>query len=71
VSCSGSSFTEASHGIEDFVGGLGPHEGLGVLVVDLDVSPEVVFETLDAFVGGPADLLVREGGEPALYEINP
>ena len=50
VSCAGSSLTETSDSGEYFVGGFGPHEGLGAFVVDLDVPVEVPFKSPDAFV---------------------
>ena len=63
--------TKASNACEDFVSGFRPHEGLGVPVRDLDVCTDGGFELPGAPMDPAAQLLVREGGEPALHEIDP
>jgi hypothetical protein len=57
---------EAGDAGEDLVGGLGPDEGLGLGVVDVDDFADRLLEPGDAAVRAAADLLLRELGEPAL-----
>jgi hypothetical protein len=54
--------------VEDFVGGLGPYEWLGVLVPCLDPGPHIGFQGFDAAVGAAAQLAVGQLGEPSLYQ---
>jgi hypothetical protein len=52
--------------VEDFLGGLGPHEGFGVFVPVLDPLADVFFQCCNAFVDTPAEELAGEVGEPSL-----
>src|SRR5262249_48933083 len=63
--------TEASHAIEDLVGRLRPHEGLGVAVCDVDVLTDGGLELASAAMDTPAELLLRQRREPALDEVGP
>lgn len=58
-------------GVEDLVGGLGPDEGFGVGVLDVDPLADVGFEFGDAAVGGAAEFAVGEFGEPAFDQVEP
>jgi hypothetical protein len=71
VSCAGSSLKISGEGVEDLVGGLLPHERLGVVVPGLDPGSDVGFEGLDARVGAAADLLVGEVAEPSFDLVEP
>src|SRR5262245_14795885 len=63
--------TKARNAREDFVSRLRPHEGLGSSVGDLDVAADGRFELPRAAVHAAAQLLLREGGEPSLDQIDP
>ena len=63
--------TEPGHAGEDFVGGLGPRERLRSRIGEREVSLDRRDEFPRAPVRAAADLLLREGGEPALDEIEP
>src|SRR5581483_7051718 len=63
--------TKSRHGREDLVGRLRPDEGLRVGVGELDVPQDGSFQFPRAAVHTAAQLLVRQGREPALYEIDP
>ena len=58
-------------GLEDGIGGLGPDEGLGVVVVGLDEGGNVGLEFVDAAMDAALDLLVGEQREPALDLVEP
>src|SRR2546425_4787535 len=63
--------TKARDACQDLVGCLRPHEGLGALVRDLDVAANGGFQLTRAAMDAPADLLLRQRGEPPLDEIDP
>ena len=56
---------------EDLVCGLGPDEGPGFRVVDVDEFSDRFLELKDATVAAATDLFLRQLGEPALDEIEP
>ena len=60
-----------SDGVEDLVGGLGPHERLGVLVPFVDPAADVAFQVDDGVVCGTAEFAGGQFGEPALDEVEP
>ena len=53
------------------VGCFGPYEGLGVLIVDFEVSFDGRFQGPGAAVSAPAYLVVGDGGEPSFNKIQP
>lgn len=63
--------TEAPHLVEDLVGGLGPLEGLALVVVDLDVSEDRFAQLREARVRAALERLVGEYAEEALDEVQP
>src|SRR6266436_8917373 len=63
--------TEPSNAFENFVGGLRPHERLGVPVGYLDVPPDGRLQLPRAAMHTPAQLLLGQRREPALDEIDP
>ena len=63
--------TEALDRGEDLVGGLGPFEGSGILVVVIDEGADVSFQLLDGGVNTALEPLSGELGEPALDLIDP
>ena len=71
MSCAGNSLKISGEGVEDLVCGLGPHEGLWVVVPGVDPVPDVVLQCLDAVVGAAADQLVGEQAEPAFDLVEP
>jgi hypothetical protein len=62
---------EAFDGSQNLVCGLGPFEGLGVSVVQVDEGTDVGLELPDGGVNTALDLLSGELGEPALDLIDP
>jgi len=56
---------------DDLVGGLGPHEGWGVVVVVCDVGLDDGDEVGDAGEASPFESLGGELTEPAFDEIEP
>lgn len=56
---------------EDFVGGLGPSEAAGLLIVVSDVVGDRLFQLGHAAKQAAAESLIREISEPAFDEIEP
>src|SRR3972149_12091778 len=71
VSRSRNSLTITSQGSRDLVRGFGPHEGLRVLVGDLEIVPDRRFELAGAAVRAPANRALGEQSEPALDLVEP
>src|SRR5213083_590748 len=63
--------TEPSDAFKDLVGGLRPHERLGVPVGDLDVPADGRLQLPRAAMHTSAQLLLGQRREPALDEIDP
>jgi hypothetical protein len=63
--------TEACDAVEDLIGRLGPDEGLGVAVGELDVAADRGFELPRTATQTTAELLLGQRREPALDEVNP
>src|SRR5215213_11026461 len=59
------------HLIEDFVRGLGPLEGLAVLVVRIDVRKDGLAELRDARVRSALERLLGEQPKESLDEVQP
>ena len=57
--------------VEDDIGGFGPDEGLGVIVVLVDVAVDGGLEIDDGLEGAAADAPAGEDGEEALYGVEP
>ena len=57
--------------LDDFVGGLGPNEGLRVVVPSLGPETDFLGELCDAAKHATAQPTVGEQSEPAFYEIEP
>ena len=62
---------EAFDGSQNLVCGLGPFEGLGVSVVQVDEGTDVGLELPDGGMNTSLDLLSGEFSEPALDLIDP
>ena len=58
-------------GLEDGIGGLGPDERLGVVIVGLDEGGDVGLQFLDAAMNAALDLFVGEQREPAFNLVQP
>lgn len=58
-------------GLEDGIGGFGPHEGLWVVIVGLDEGDDGGFQFEHAAVDAALNLLVGEQREPTLDLIEP
>src|SRR5262249_18437792 len=71
VSWDRSSLAKASDASEDLIGRLDPDEGLGLLVVNLEVKANCVFQLARAAMRPTPDLLLGQGCEPALDLIEP
>ena len=56
---------------EDLVRTLGPHEGLGLFVADVDEFPDGAFELAHTAVRAPPNLFGRQFSEPAFHEVQP
>ena len=56
---------------QDFVSGLGPYEGLGVFVGDVQVAVDGSLQFGAALMHAPAQLLFGEQTEPALHQVQP
>ena len=63
--------TKARDARQDLVRGLGPDEGFRPRVGEGNVAPDGVLEFAGAPVDTPAELLLRQGGEPPLHEGDP
>jgi hypothetical protein len=62
---------EALNSGEDAVGRLGPWEGPGICVVNVDEGADVVLQLLGGPVDAAPDVLVGEQGEAALDLVDP
>jgi hypothetical protein len=65
VSCAVDSVKKSSDSFEDLLGGLGPDEGVRVVVPGLHPGSDVGFEGLDAAVIAAVEQVLGEVGEPA------
>ena len=63
--------TEALDRGEDLVGGLGPFEGSGILVVPVDEGADIGLQLPDRGMYAPPESLSGEFSEPALDLIDP
>ena len=63
--------TKSGHARENLVGGLRPHEGLGLLVRVRNVGPDRSLECLCAAMHSAPQLFLGEQGKPALHQIEP
>src|ERR1700687_205123 len=61
----------ASNAGQNLVGGLGPNEGCGIFVVDLDKLADRRFQILHAAKHTTSNPFVGEFGEPALNQVDP
>src|SRR4051794_3496867 len=61
----------SGEGVEDLLGGLGPHERFGIGVPAGDPGAYVGFEGLHRLVDAAADELFGEVGEPAFDLVDP
>ena len=59
------SLAKACNAGEDLIGRLDPDEGLGLLIVKLEVEPNNVFQLARAAMRAAPDLLLGQGREPA------
>jgi len=66
VSRSGDPFTVASDGVDDLVGGLGPLEGFGVLVPELDPLFEGAGQLVDRAEDATVEPAALQFSEPSL-----
>jgi hypothetical protein len=64
-----SSLGETSHGREDLIGALGPHEWFGIRVMRIDELANGGFELRDASVRPAPQLFVGQFGEPPFDQI--
>ena len=62
---------EAFDGSQNLVCGLGPFEGLGIFVVQIDEGTDVSLELPDGGVNTSLDLLSGEFSKPAFDLIDP
>jgi hypothetical protein len=62
---------EASDRCEDVVGGLGPAEGLWVLVAGVDVGVDGCFQLFGGAMGAALNLLLGQQREEALDLVDP
>jgi len=61
----------SGEGAKDLIGGLGPHERLGVVVPGLDPGADVSLEGVNAGVHPALEQLGGELGEPAFDLVEP
>src|ERR1017187_4969919 len=66
VSRSGDPFTIASNRVDDLVGGLGPLEGFGILVPELDPLFEGAGQLVDRAEDAPVEPTALQFSEPSL-----
>ena len=71
MSCSGSSMTKSGKGFKDLVGGFGPYDGFGIVVMNLQVAPDRGLEFVGAAEGAAANSLRGQRREPALDQVEP
>ena len=53
------------------ISGLGPHEGLGVIVGDVDVAEDGMLEVACATEDTASELFLGESGKPPLDKVDP
>lgn len=63
--------TEAFNRSQNLVGGFGPFEGLGILVVSIDESANIGFEFPDGGMNASLEPLSGELSEPTFDLIDP
>src|SRR5712692_2631721 len=66
-----SSQREASDARKDVVGGLDPHERLGMLVGGCETHTDRILQCARAAVAAASNLLLGERGEPAFHLVDP
>ena len=71
VSCAVDSVKKSSDSFEDLLGGLGPDEGVRVVVPGLHPGSDVGFEGLDAAVIAVVEQVLGEVGEPSFDLVEP
>src|SRR5262249_2085394 len=71
VSCLGDPMTKSGDAGEDFISRLGPDKRAGSLVRHRDVLADRSFKGPGAGMGAAFDLLLGQGSEPTLDEIEP
>ena len=62
---------ETGDAVEDLVRGSGPNEGLGILVVHVDVLADGRFQFFHTPEYPSPDALVGDLGEPAFHQVDP
>ena len=63
--------TKTAHGFDDLIGGLGPDEGLRILVVLIEIVHNGAYQLPRAAMASATDLFACENREPTLHEIEP
>ena len=71
VSCIRNDCTVSFECLQNLIGGFGPDKWLGALIIDLKVLSDRLFERLRAAMSAAANLLLRNGGKPALDLVDP
>src|SRR5712692_5161191 len=56
---------------QEFHGGFGPNEGLGMVISGFDIAADGVLQFAGGAMNTPPDLLFGQGGEPALDQVQP
>jgi hypothetical protein len=64
-------FTKAGQAGQDLVSGFGPHEGLGMLIADLDITANGLRQFPRGAVDPPANLFFHQGSQSALDQVQP
>ena len=62
---------ETGDALQDLVRRSSPNEGLGILIVHLDVLADGRFQLFHASEDTPSNALVGDFGKPALHQIDP
>ena len=62
---------ETGDALQDLVRGSGPNEGLGILVVHVDVLADGRFQFFHTPKDAPSNALVGDLGKPALHQVDP
>jgi hypothetical protein len=62
---------EPSHGVENLIGCLGPHEGLEIRMMRVDELANGGLQLGHTAMGAAPQLFIREFGEPAFNEVQP